>query len=121
MARQSAFALALVLFLGGCCHDRLGYSAMYPVKYAEIRPRPKSHRVKPARVRNANNSIVMFEDALSGEYDASADDELKRKLVICRGCGPPTSDSRTSSIWPTSSASNFTVDQLSQLFPSLPK
>jgi len=36
--------------------------------------------------------------------DRAADDELRQKLVICRGCTQPTPDDLSGSIWPTSRA-----------------
>jgi len=45
-----------------------------------------------------------------------ADEELAKKLVICRGCEPPA-DAKANSLWPKSAASYLTVDQVTRLFP----
>ena len=124
MARL-AFAIAAGLALGGCCHD-IGGHVPSPQVRAEFGPATKPNHVKRARSRPARNTamsardISRSEDALSkldpnseewqSTLDAinrAADDELRKKLIICRGCEPPTVDDQVGAIWPTRAAEGY--------------
>lgn len=108
MARRLAFAIAAGLALGGCSHDGFGYS----VPRSAALPEFAHQHVKLAKARNTSNTAVSSketaedvsprEDELSKlkpysrEWHAAldainraADDELKKKLIICRGCAAP--------------------------------
>jgi hypothetical protein len=79
-------------------------------------PLPKRNHVKRVKVRKTSEDVVSgdsspSEDELSKlkpysqEWTAvldgmnrAADDKLRRKLIICRGCMPPETDDQTSSI-----------------------
>jgi hypothetical protein len=125
MIRRCVVALAAGLSLGGCCHDGFGYSVSRSSALAQFVPRPKTHHhVKRAKNEIATTSMVtskvisLDEDELS----KSDDDQLKRKLVICRGCERPSADSQTISIWPEVKANSYslTADEVSRLLPGHP-
>jgi hypothetical protein len=116
-----AFAIVATLSLGGCCRDGFAYSFSHSSALAEVPPLPKPYHVRSAKPRHRNKSIAAIKDISTNDDDASIDDELKRKLVICRGCDMAASGDQPSSIWPTSSAEHLTTDQVSRLFPALPK
>jgi len=121
MAKRLAFAIVAGLSLGGCCHDGFGYSASHSSTLAQLRPIPIPHHLKREKPRNASNSTVTSEDIplSEDELSKSADDELRKKLVICRGCEQPEPDRQANSIWPRSPADgHLTVDQVSRLFPA---
>jgi hypothetical protein len=79
-------------------------------------PLAKRNHVKPVKVRKTSDDVVSrdsspSEDELSRlkpysqEWTAAldginraADDKLRRKLIICRGCMPSETDDQTSSI-----------------------
>jgi hypothetical protein len=138
MTRRLAFAIAAGLSLGGCCHDGLGYFASRSSTLAEFGPAPKPHHVKRAKAQNSSNPAVTSsknispsEDELSKlkpysrEWHAAldainraADDELKRKLVICRGCTAP--DDQTGSLGPKRAAGGYLSPDEASRAVSLP-
>ena len=118
MSRRLVFVIVAGLALTGC-----GESARYvqpPTKrlasWDRLGPLPKRNHVKRIKVRNTSEDVVSrdrspSEDELSKlkpysqEWTAvldgmnrAADDELRRKLIICRGCMPPETDDQTGSI-----------------------
>lgn len=121
MARRLAVAIAAGLFLGGCCHDGLGYSAWHSSTLAEFGPAPKPLHVKRAKARNPSKPVMTSSEDSSASDD-SADEELRRKLVICRGCEQPGLDDQANSIWPKRPADGYylTVDEVSNLLPGQP-
>jgi hypothetical protein len=119
-AKRLAIAIAAGVTLGGCCHDGFGYS--HSNALAQFHPTPKPHFQKwskpPTVSRNAAKpkEISANEDELSD----SANAELRKKLVICRGCEDPPTNDPPKAVWPNSSVSNLTVDQVTTLFPGRP-
>ena len=119
MNRRLIFVIAAGLALSGCCLGSGGYlrpqsSAL--TSWDGLGPVPKRNRVKPVKVRKTSEDVVSrdnspSEDELarlkpySQEWTAlldginrAADDKLRRKLIICRGCMPPEAGDQTSSI-----------------------
>ena len=137
MARRLAIAIAAGLSLGGCCHDGLGYSASHTT-FSEFGPAPKPHHVKRTRARHTGDPIVTSSEEIpqneaelsrlkpySREWHATldainraADDELKRKLTICRGCTAP--DDQTGSLGPKHSAGGYLSSDEASRAVSLP-
>src|ERR1700722_15303093 len=119
MARRLAFTIAAGLALSGCCHEMGSYvpPSNEPSKFAS---HPKPHHAKQTKPRHASNlevtsnAIPPSENGLAKlDTDAidainrAADDELRKKLIICRGCAPAARDGYVSSIWPTRAAEGF--------------
>ena len=119
MSRRLAFVIAAGSALGGCCMGSGCY--IQPQTYAltswdGLSSLPKRNNVKPVKVRKTSDDVVSrdsspSEDELSRlkpysqEWTAAldginraADDKLRRKLIICRGCMPPETDDQTGSI-----------------------
>jgi hypothetical protein len=138
MARRLAFAIAAGLALGGCCHDMGSYvpPSNAQAKFVLL---PKPHHMKRARPRHTANTEVTSnanppsENELSklapdskeqladlDAIDRAADDELRKKLVICRGCTQPAPDGQLSSIWPTRAAQGYLAIQKTLRSLSLP-
>ncbi len=138
MARRLAFAIAAGLALGGCCHDMGSY---VPPSNAQAKfvPLPKPHHLKRARPRHTantevtSNAIPPSEDELSkldpvskerraalDAINGAADDELRKKLVICRGCMQPAPDDQLSSIWPSRAPQGYLAIQKTLRSLSLP-
>lgn len=119
MARRLAIALAIGLSLGGCCHNGFGSSVPDSIALARFRSMAKPHYVKRLKTRSINDSTVTSKDILPSqdELSESANNELRKKLVICQGCENLAPTDRPDSIWPKSS-SGLTVDQLSGLLPA---
>src|SRR5579872_3180324 len=89
MDRQLTFVLAAGLSLSGCCHDGVWYPISHSMtQQQQLRPIAKPHHQKRSKPAIASNSLVTFKDfpASEDEFSQSAADELKKKLVICRGC-----------------------------------
>jgi hypothetical protein len=119
MARGLAFTIVAALALGGCCHD-IGSYVPPSNAQAKFAPRPKPHyakRTKPRRAStlevtstvippNENGGPKLDTDAIDA-INRVADDELKKKLVICRGCTQPAPDGQLNSIWPTRAAEGY--------------
>jgi hypothetical protein len=124
MARL-AFAIAAGLALGGCCHNNGSYVPTSNAR-AEFGPLPKPHPVKRARSRPTSNTTVSSKDTSPGEEEFSkldpeaADDRLRKKLVICRGCAEPAPDDQVSAIWPTRAAEGYLSIQKTLRSLSLP-
>lgn|ERR1700722_5236447 len=120
-----AFAIAAGLALGGCCHDTGSYVPPSNAR-AEFGTLPKSHHVKRARSRRTRNLAVSSKDTSPSEEELSkldpeaADDELRKKLVICRGCAEPAPDGQVSAIWPTRAAEGYLSIQKTLKSLSLP-
>ena len=94
-------------------------------RIAQFVPRPKTHHhVKRAKAKIATNSMVTSKVISLGEDELSKtdDDQLKRKLFICRGCEQPAADGQTNSIWPEAKANGYslTADEVSRLLPGHP-
>jgi hypothetical protein len=139
MARRLAFAIAAGLALGGCCHDGMGFFDSRSSVMAEFRPAAKPESVKRAKTRSTSSTELTSKDLSAGEDELSklkpysrewrdaldainraADDELKRKLVICRGCTQPASDDQTGSLGPKRAPGGYlSLDEVSKSF-SLP-
>lgn len=119
MAKRLVVALAAGLSLGGCCHDGFGYPVWHSNGLAQLRPIPKPHHLKRSKPANANTVTMAPKDIPASEdaFSQSAEDELRKKLVICRGCETPAPNDQTGSIWPTRASGYLTVDQVSKLFP----
>ena len=138
MGRRLAFAVALGLALGGCCHDMGSY---VPPSNAQTRfvLLSKPYHVKRARPRHTDtkeltsNATPLSEVEFSkldpnskeryADLDAinrAADDELRKKLVICRGCTQPAPNDQLSSIWPTRAAQGYLSIQRTLRSLSLP-
>jgi hypothetical protein len=118
MARRLALAIAAALALGGCCHD---FGSHVPISnaHAEFGLVSKLHHVKRARLRHISNTTVTSKaiprgiaelsksdpdskEAAPDTIDSVADDELRQKLIICRGCTEqPAPEDLSGSIWPT--------------------
>ena len=119
MARGLAFTIAAALALGGCCHDMGSYvsPSNEPAKFAS---HPKPHHAKRTKPRYAtslevtssaippseNGAAKLDTDAID-VINRAADDELRKKLIICRGCARAAPDGYVSSIWPTRAAEGF--------------
>jgi hypothetical protein len=130
MSRRLGFVIAAGLAVGGCCHDGFGYYV--PRSNAEFGAFPKSHYAKQAKARSHSNPVVVSEDPGENElsklrpyskewHDAldainrAADEELKRKLVICRGCTPPAPNDQTGSLGPKRAAGGYlSLDEASK-------
>jgi hypothetical protein len=138
MATRLAFAIATGLALGGCCHN-IGSYVPPSNAHAEFGPLSKPLHVKRAISRHISNTaaaskaISQSGDKLSNPdpdskewHDApdainsAADDGLKQKLVICRGCEQPAPDDPSSSIWPTRGAEGYLSIQRTLRSLSLP-
>jgi len=118
MSRRLLFVIVAGLALSGCAGS--GRYIQPPTtalaNWDGLGPLPKRHHVKRIKVRKTSEDVVTrdsspSEDELSKlkpysqEWTAvlnginrAADDKLRRKLIICRGCMPPESDDQTSSI-----------------------
>src|ERR1700744_2251069 len=98
MARRLTFTIAAALALSGCCHDMGSY--IPPSEPAKFASHPKPHHAKRTKPRHASSLEVtsnvsppdengdpkLDTDAIDA-INRVADDELKKKLGICRG-GP---------------------------------
>jgi hypothetical protein len=134
MSRRLGFVIAAGLALGGCCHDGVGYYVPRSNAVAEFGALPKSHYAKQAKARSPGSAAVTSKDISPGEDELSklrpyskewhaaldainraADEELKRKLVICRGCTPPTPDDQTGSLGTKRAAGGYlSLDEASK-------
>lgn len=108
------------LALGGCCLDGNG-CYVHPqttvlASWNGLDPLPKRHQVNRAKMIPKTSAAVSknsspSEDELTklkpyskewtaalGAMNRAADDELRKKLVICRECMPPEPDDRTGAI-----------------------
>jgi hypothetical protein len=136
MVRRLAYAIAAGLALSGCCHD-IGSYVPTSNAQAKFAPLPNSHHVKRSKPTTntmlTSDAIPPSEDELSkldhgstewyAALDAinrAADDELRKKLVICRGCAQPATDVQLSSIWPTRAAEGYLSIQKTLRTLSLP-
>jgi hypothetical protein len=118
MSRRLLFVIVAGLALSGCAGS--GPYIQPPTtalaNWDGSGPLPKRNHVKPVKVRKTSDDVVSrdsspSEDELSRlkpysqEWTAAldginraADDKLRRKLIICRGCMPSETDDLTSSI-----------------------
>jgi hypothetical protein len=136
MARRLACAIAAAIALSGCCHD-IGSYVPPSNAQAKFAPLPKFHHVKRSKpISNTtltSNAIPPSGDELSNldhgstewyaaldAINRAADDELRKKLVICRGCEQPVADIQLSSTWPTRAADGFLSIQKTLRTLSLP-
>lgn len=125
MARRLAFAFVATLALGGCCQDIRAYVPPANAR-AQFGSIPKPSHVKRTRSRHTNNTTFSSYDTFpserelsrlephSKEWDAAldtinqaADDELRKKLVICRGCEQPVAEDQVVAVWPTRAADGY--------------
>jgi hypothetical protein len=132
MARRLAFAIAVGLALGGCCHD-IGAHLPPSNARAEFGILSNPSHVKRVRSRHTGNtaasSIPPSEDQLSkldskewsADQEQIADDELRKKLVICRGCEQPATEDQVSAVWPTRAAEGYLSIQKTLRSLSLPE
>ena len=139
MARRLAFAFAAALALGGCCHDIRAYVPPSNA-LAEFGPIPKPSHVKRIRSRHPRKTTLSSYDASPREHELSklephskewdsavdainqaADDELRKKLVICRGCEQPVAEDQLSAVWPTRAAEGYLSLQRTIRSLSLPE
>jgi hypothetical protein len=118
MARRLAFTIAAGLALSGCCHD-MGSYIPPSSELAKFAFHPKPHHARRTKPRHASNLEVtnvvppgenevsnLGTDAIDA-INRAADDELRKKLIICRGCAAAAEDGHISSIWPTRAAEGF--------------
>lgn len=124
MARRLAFAFAAALALGGCCQDIRGY--VPPSNAREFGPIPKPKHVKRIRSRHSSKASLSSNHASPSEHELAklephskewvsaldalnqaADDELRKKLMICRGCDQRVDEDQTSAVWPTRAADGY--------------
>ena len=125
MSRRLLFVFVAVLALSGCAES--GRSIQPPTNalasWDGLGPLPKRNHVKWVKARKTSDAVASkdsspSEDELSKlkpysqEWTAvldginrAADDELRRKLIICHGCMPPETDDQTGSIAAGSSLS----------------
>ena len=118
MSRRLLFVIVAGLALSGCAGS--GRYIQSPTtalaNWDGLGPHPKRDHVKPVKVRKTSDDVASrdnspSEDELSRlkpysqEWTAAldginraADDKLRRKLIICRGCMPSETDDQTSSI-----------------------
>jgi hypothetical protein len=118
MSRRLVFVIVAGLALTGCGES--ARSVQPPTKglasWDGLGPLPKRDHVKRVKARKTSDAVASedispSEDELSKlnpysqEWTAvldginrAADDELRRKLIICRGCMPPETDDQTGSI-----------------------
>ena len=118
MSRRLLFMIVAGLALSGCAGS--GRYIQPPTialaNWDGLGPLPKRNHVKRLKVRKTSDDVVSrdsspSEDELSRlkpysqEWTAvldgmnrAADDKLRRKLIICRGCMPPETDDQTSAI-----------------------
>jgi hypothetical protein len=118
MSRRLLFVIMAGLALSGCAGG--GRYIQPPTtalaNWDGLGPLPKRNHVKRVKVRKTSEDVVSrdnspSEDELSKlkpysqEWTAvldgmnrAADDRLRRKLIICRGCMPPETDDQTGSI-----------------------
>jgi len=121
MVRQLAFALAAGLSLGGCSHDIAARDPSLCAR-AEFGRAAMPYHVKRVKSRHADNALMSSKVIAprADEAPESADDDISKKLVICRGCEDSAPNNQTSAIWPKSAGAHLTVDQVSTLFPAQP-
>jgi hypothetical protein len=119
MARQSTFALVAGLALAGCCHNGFDYPAS-PIALAQFHLPSKLHLRKQLNYGIVSRRRVTTKRLPISSGDASefADEDLKKKLTICRGCEDSPPNNHPNSVWPKSASGNLTVDQVSTLFPN---
>lgn len=121
MTRRLVFVFASSLALGGCCLGSGCYIQPPTGALASwdgLDPMPKPFHAKAVRVKvQTPSQTVASKERSPGEEELArlkpysrewvamltainraADDELRKKLVICRGCLPPEPDDRTGSI-----------------------
>src|ERR1700733_9748583 len=131
MARRLAVAIAAGLALSGCCHEMGSYvpPSSELAKFAHSKP----HHAKRTKPRHASNLEVtsnvsppdenghpkLDADAIDA-INRAADDELKKKLGICRGCAQPAPNGQLNSIWPTRAAEGYLSIQKTLRTLSLP-
>jgi hypothetical protein len=132
MARRLAFTIAAGLALSGCCHD-MGSYVPPSNELAKFASHPKPHHAKPTKPRHASNLEVtsnisrpnengvpkLDTDAIDA-INRAADDQLKKKQVICRGCAQQAPDGQSNSIWPTRAADGYLSIQKTLRTLSLP-
>ena len=135
MNRRLLFVIAVGSALSGCCFDGSGcyvHNVQPPAtalaSWDWLGPLPKRNTVKKLAKRLPKTSVAvaaskdnsLSEDELSKlkpyskEWHAvldainrADDDELKRKLVICRGCMSPEPNDQTGSIGPKRAAEGY--------------
>jgi hypothetical protein len=118
MSRRLLFVIVAGLALSGCAGS--GRYIQPPTialaNWDGLGRLPKRNHVKPVRVRKTSDDVVS-RDSSPGEDELSrlkpysqewtavldginraAEDKLRRKLIICRGCMPSETDDQTSSI-----------------------
>jgi hypothetical protein len=123
MSRRLIFLIAVGALISGCCRDpgRYAYAPLDKMSgwgtshEKAFAPSPKRNRVKRLVFIKAHEAPMAKEASpsedlaklrpYSKEWGAAldamnraADAELKRKLIICKGCLPPEQDDETSSI-----------------------
>jgi hypothetical protein len=121
MSRRLVFVFAAGLALGGCCLGSGCYIQPPTGALASwdgLGPAPKRFQARAVRVKvqTTSETVASGESspseadlaklkpyskewtAMLGAINRAADDELKKKLVICRGCLPSEPDDRTGSI-----------------------
>ena len=119
MARQLAFALAVGLSLGGCSHDIAAHDPSLSAR-AEFGRVLRPHHAKRVKLRHVIKAQMPVEEITSRTDEPldPAEDELSKKLVICRGCEEPAPSNPANALWPKSTVIHLTVDQVSTLFPT---
>jgi hypothetical protein len=118
IAKRFVWVLVTGLSLVGCCHREPGYPISHSNTSAQLRPIAKPHHPKRSKPIGVGNGTTTLKDATASEDELSeaVNDELRKKLVICRGCEDPPPSDRANFTWPNSTASHLTIDQVSTLF-----
>jgi hypothetical protein len=127
MARGLAFTIAAGLALSGCCHD-MGSYVPPSNKLAKFTSHPKPHHARRASKLEVTSNVSRPNENGAPKLDTDAidainradDDELKRKLIICRGCAQQAPDGQSNSIWPTRAAEDYLSIQKTLRTLSLP-
>ena len=118
MSRRLLFVIVAGLALSGCAE-----SARYVqpptnglASWDGLGSVPKRNHVKRVKARKKSDAVASKDSSPSDDelsklkpysqewtavldgINRAADDELRRKLIICRGCMPPETDDQTGSI-----------------------
>jgi hypothetical protein len=123
MSGRLAFVMAAGLALGGCCLDGSGCyippaASTRIASWDGLGALPRRDQPRRVKARKTIETVASKDDSPTEEYLATlrpyskewgaaldamnraADAGLKRKLIICRDCMPPTPDDQTGSIAP---------------------
>jgi hypothetical protein len=121
MSRRLVFVFAAGLALGGCCFG--GGCYIQPptgalASWDGLGPMPRPYHAKAVKVKARTTDVAMASEpgspseadleklkpysrewtVMLAAINRAADDELKKKLIICRDCLPSGTDDHTSSV-----------------------